>query len=174
MNTLNQIKQTLFTATDYADALSKLAAINANVTTYESYSVIDEFGIVFFATRKNKTLPMVVTIDGVSPSVTIDQYYAVHAQQQPDLSQSVPAHDSLVVVEQPLRCQHDVVLLGKPQLHSDDAAIADSNFIPEQSTVFVDKKIVEFFKPRLELALLRSVLSIERRLRLGKAKGLSS
>lgn len=99
MNKLEQIKQTLFTATDYADALAKLSAINTNVTTYESYSVIDEFGIVFFATRKHKTLPMVITFDGVSPSVTIDEYYAVYAQQQPELSKSVPAHDSPVAVE---------------------------------------------------------------------------
>lgn len=111
MNKLNQIKQALYTATDYADALAKLSSINANVTTYESYSVIDEFGIVFFATRKHKTLPMVITFDGVSPSVTIDEYYAVHAQQQPDLSQSVPAHDSPVVVGHPFLCDSEVKLV---------------------------------------------------------------
>ncbi len=119
MNNLDQIKQTLFTATDYADALAKLSAINANVTTYDSYSVIDEFGIVFFATRKNKTLPMVITFDGVSPSVTIDEYYAVHAQQQPDLSQSVPAHDSLAVVGHPFLCDSEVKLVQQYRADND-------------------------------------------------------
>lgn len=100
MNTLDQVTQILYTATDYADALAKLAAINANVTTYQSYSVIDEFGLIFFASR-NYQLPLVITFDGVSPSVTVEQYQAVYAQQQLELSKSVPAHDSPVAAEQP-------------------------------------------------------------------------
>uniref|UniRef100_UPI004048D03D hypothetical protein n=1 Tax=Rheinheimera sp. TaxID=1869214 RepID=UPI004048D03D len=149
MNKLDQIKQTLFTATDYSDALAKLAAINANVTTYESYSVIDEFGIVFFATRKNKTLPMVITFDGVSPSVTIDEYYAVHAQQQPDLSQSVPAHDSLVAAGQLV--------------------------IPEPSTESVDKPFGNWlarYYPKADMR--KQILRTERRLKNSRVKGLSS
>lgn len=98
MNKLEQVTQILYTATDYADALAKLAAINANVTTYQSYSVIDEFGLIFFASR-NYQLPLVITFDGVSPSVTVEHYQAVYAQQQLELSKSVPAHGSPVAAE---------------------------------------------------------------------------
>lgn len=145
MNKLEQVTQILYTATDYADALAKLAAINANVTTYQSYSVIDEFGLIFFASR-NYQLPLVITFDGVSPSVTVEHYQAVYAQQQLELSKSVPAHDSPAAVE------HLV--------------------IPEQSTESVDnlKKLLHGFR----IDIFRAVLRTERRLRNSRVKGLSS
>ncbi|MCS4309018.1 pyruvate/2-oxoacid:ferredoxin oxidoreductase alpha subunit [Rheinheimera pacifica] len=148
MNKLEQVTQILYTATDYADALAKLAAINANVTTYQSYSVIDEFGLIFFASR-NYQLPLVITFDGVSPSVTVEQYQAVYAQQQLELSKSVPAHDSPAAVE------HLV--------------------IPEQSTESVDKPVRNWLqKHYAKLDMRKEVLRTDRRLRYSRVKGLSS
>lgn len=147
MNTLDQVTQILYTATDYADALAKLAAINANVTTYQSYSVIDEFGLIFFASR-NYQLPLVITFDGVSPSVTVEQYQAVYAQQQLELSKSVPAHDSPVAVE---------------------------HLQTEPSTDSVDKPVRNWLqKHYAKLDMRKEVLRTERRLRNSRVKGLSS
>jgi hypothetical protein len=138
MNNLDEIKHALFSASDLSDALAKLDALSISyrecAVCDNTYHLIVE-DVTFWAARTGHTLPVHVCIGDVI--ATADYREKFFAQQQPDLSQSVPAHDSPVAAEQPLRCQLDVVLLGKPQLHADDATLADSNFTPEQSTVFV-------------------------------------
>lgn len=140
MTTLDEIKRSLFSASDLSDALAKLDAQRISyrecAVCENTYHLIEE-DVTFWVPRRGHPLTLHVFIGDVI--ATAEYREAFFAQQQLELPQSVPAHGSPVAAEQPFRCQHDVVLLGKPQLHADDASLADSDFIPEQSTVFVDK-----------------------------------
>ena len=113
MTTLDQIKQALFTATNITDALTKLDSLGLAyrecAVCDETYHLLQE-DVTFWAPRSNRILTIHVCIGDVI--ATVDYRQQFFAQQQPDLSKSVPAHDSLAAAEQPV--------------------------IPEQSTVFVD------------------------------------
>ena len=114
MKPLDQIKQALFTATCITDALTKLDALGVAyrecAVCDETYHLLQE-DVTFWAPRSKRVTTIHVCIGDLI--ATLDYRQQFFAQQQPELSKSVPAHDSPVVVEQLV--------------------------ISEQSTVFVDK-----------------------------------
>ena len=149
MNNLDEIKRALFSASDLSDALAKLDAQRISyrecAVCENTYHLIEE-DVTFWVPRRGHPLTLHVFIGDVI--ATAEYREAFFAQQQPELSKSVPAHDSPVAAEQLV--------------------------IPEPSTDSVDKPLsaiqAALSTPEVRLAILRT----ERRLKNSRVKGLSS
>ncbi|MDP5135486.1 hypothetical protein ORJ04_05930 [Rheinheimera baltica] len=164
MSDINLIKTVLFNAVDLTEALARLTELGIEFRacsfTDNGYHVTGH-DITFWPTTSLRC-PLAVCING--NLFDYDDRRSFLAGQCETVETTVPAASPDTTGQRPYTCPH-----CKKSL--DDTSGCN---IHKPSTESVDKKNVQFFKPRLELAVLRSVLNIERRLRLGKAKGLSS
>lgn len=144
MTTLDDIKRSLFSASDLSDALAKLDTLGVSyrecAVCENTYHLIVE-DVTFWAARKTAAFPLHVCIGDTI--ATAEYREAFFAQQQPELSKSVPAHDSPVAAEQPV--------------------------IPEQSTETVDnKQLADIANALLKHAVTKALLRVERSIRMGQ------
>ena len=100
MTKLDEIKHALFSASDLSDALAKLDALGVVyrecAVCDETYHLLEE-DVTFWAPRSKRVTTIHVCIGDVIATVEYREQF--FAQQQPELSKSVPAHDSPVAVE---------------------------------------------------------------------------
>lgn len=100
MTRLDKIKRSLFSASDLSDALAKLDAQRISyrecAVCENTYHLIEE-DVTFWVPRRGHPLTLHICIGDVI--ATAEYREAFFAQQQPELSKSVPAHDSPVAVE---------------------------------------------------------------------------
>ena len=178
---INLIKTVLFNAANLKEALTRLDELGivyrACSFTDNGYHVTGHD--VTFWPAQSLRCPLAVCING--NLFDYDDRRSFLAGQC-ETVEPVPAASPDITGQRPITCQHcgksdfdDSTGCKSPVVFSPAVGDFICGFIPEQSTVSVDKnRRTWLIKPYLKEATLRTVIRIERTLKRSQAKGLSS